>query len=93
MCGGVGPGRVRSLCRSSAVQIVDRVGRDVVAVEHIGSAHTDAELALLLSVARDRLHAGQAELDLGLLPAARVSTDDVADWIRRGRSGGRQARR
>ena len=62
---------------------MDKVGGDVVAVEHIGSAHTDAELALLLSVARDRLRPGQGELDLGALPEAAARTDDVADWTRR----------
>ena len=38
-------------------------------VEHLGSAHDDLELALLLQVARERLAAGQDELDLGLAPA------------------------
>ena len=35
-------------------------------IEHIGSAHDDAELELLKAVARQRLAAGQGELDLGL---------------------------
>jgi hypothetical protein len=65
------------------VQIVSKVRGDVVEIEHIGSAHTDAELGLLLAAARERLHPGQGELDLGLLPEAAVSTDDVADWTRR----------
>jgi hypothetical protein len=34
-------------------------------VEHIGSARDDAELELLKAVARQRLAAGQGELDLG----------------------------
>ena len=34
--------------------------------EHIGSAHDDAELELLKAAARQRLAAGQGELDLGL---------------------------
>ncbi len=38
-------------------------------VEHLGSAHDELELALLLQVARERLAAGQDELDLGLEPA------------------------
>ena len=75
--------KVRTASGAVAVQIVDKVGGDVVAVEHIGSAHTDAELALLLSVARDRLRPGQGELDLGALPEAAARTDDVADWTRR----------
>src|SRR5579872_833787 len=35
-------------------------------MEHIGSAHDEAELELLKAVARSRLTAGQDELDLGL---------------------------
>jgi hypothetical protein len=52
------------------VQIVSKVRGGVVEVEHIGSAHTDAELGLLLAVARERLHPGRGELDLGPLPEA-----------------------
>ncbi len=39
-------------------------------IEHIGSAHDEAELELLRAVARQRLAAGQGELDLGLDTAA-----------------------
>src|SRR3546814_11932363 len=39
-------------------------------VEHLGSAHDELELALLLQVARDKLAAGQDEFDLGLSPAS-----------------------
>lgn len=35
-------------------------------IEHIGSAHDDAELDALKAAARQRLAAGQMELDLGL---------------------------
>lgn len=38
-------------------------GRQVV-LEHLGSAHNEAELVALVGVARERMHAGQAELDL-----------------------------
>jgi hypothetical protein len=34
-------------------------------VEHIGSAHHEAEMDRLTAVARQRIHAGQEELDLG----------------------------
>ena len=33
-------------------------------IEHIGSAHTDDELVLLLQIAEERLHDGQLTLDL-----------------------------
>lgn len=51
------------------MQIVHKRGRDVVGIEHIGSAHDDAQLALLLEIARQRLHPGQGSLDLGLAGA------------------------
>jgi hypothetical protein len=40
-----------------------RDGRDVV-LEHVGTAHEDAELAVLMAVARRRMHEGQEVLDL-----------------------------
>ena len=56
--------KVKTASGATAVQIAERVaGRDRV-LEHLGSAHTDADLAALLETARDRLHPGQAELDL-----------------------------
>jgi hypothetical protein len=55
-----GPGRSGSV----KVQLAERrEGRDVV-VEHIGTARTDAELAVLMAQARRREHEGQGALDL-----------------------------
>ena len=54
----------------TAVQIVYSSHRGSREIEHIGSAHDDAELELLKAVARQRLAAGQGELDLGLEAAA-----------------------
>ncbi len=34
-------------------------------IEHLGSAHTEAELAALMEAGRAKIHAGQGELDLG----------------------------
>ena len=60
--------KVRTASGATAVQIAERVdGRDRV-LEHLGSAHTDADLAALLETARARLHPGQEELNLS--PAA-----------------------
>ena len=42
----------------------DGVGARAVQIEHIGSAHDDAELAVLKEVARQRLNAGQLSFDL-----------------------------
>jgi hypothetical protein len=72
--------RVRTASGAVAVQIVTRRGRQIDRVEHLGSAHTDAELALLLSAARERLSPGQDALDLGHVPAVPPRLDDVADW-------------
>jgi Transposase DDE domain len=72
--------KVRTASGAVAVQVVTRRGRLVEQVEHVGSAHTDAELALLLAVARDRLLPGQDGLDLGEVPAVPARMDDVADW-------------
>lgn len=74
--------RVRTASGAVAVQVVTKERGVVTEVEHIGSAHTDAELALLLRAARDLLHDGQDALDLGVLDQARVSTRDVGDWTR-----------
>lgn len=50
---------------ATAVQIVHKRGRRVLSMEHVGSAHDDVELALLLQVAHGRVHAGQDQLPLG----------------------------
>jgi Transposase DDE domain len=55
--------RVPTASGARAVQIVHKQGRRVTAIEHIGSAHTDAELALLSEIARQRLHEGQQTLE------------------------------
>lgn len=49
---------------STKVQLAERRdGRDVV-LEHVGTARTDSELAVLMAQARRRLHEGQETLDL-----------------------------
>ena len=48
------------------MQIVHSSRRGSRDIEHIGSAHDEAELVALKAVARQRLAAGQGELDLGL---------------------------
>ncbi len=72
--------KVRTASGAVAVQVVTRRGRQVERVEHVGSAHTDAELALLLAAARERLYPGQGVLDLGDLPVVPARMDEVADW-------------
>lgn len=57
---------VKTASGARAVQIVYSQRRGARDIEHIGSAHTDADLELLKAVARQRLAAGQGELDLRL---------------------------
>jgi hypothetical protein len=61
---------VKTASGARAVQIVYSSHRGSRQIEHIGSAHDDAQLELLKAVARQRLAAGQGELDLGLDTAA-----------------------
>ncbi len=57
--------RVRTGSGATSVQIVHKRGRRVLSMEHVGSAHDEVNLALLLQVAHERMHAGQDELPLG----------------------------
>jgi hypothetical protein len=56
---------VKTASGAMAVQIVHSSHRGSRDIEHIGSAHDDAELELLKAVARQRLAAGQGDLGLG----------------------------
>ena len=57
---------VRTASGARAVQIVHGSRRGSRTIEHIGSAHDELELEALKAAARQRLAAGQGELDLGL---------------------------
>ena len=72
--------KVRTASGAVAVQVVTRRGQVVEQVEHVGSAHTDTELALLVTAARELLAPGQDVLDLGEVPAVPTRMEDVADW-------------
>src|SRR3954463_15056116 len=63
---------VRTASGATAVQIVHSSRRGSRDIEHIGSAHDEAELEVLKAVARQRLAAGQDELDLGDLGSGRT---------------------
>ena len=56
--------KVKTASGATAVQIAERVGGRDKVLKHLGSAHTEADLAALLATARDRLHPGQGEFDL-----------------------------
>jgi len=57
---------VKTSSGATAVQIVHSNRRGSRDIEHIGSAHSDAEVEVLKIAARQRLAAGQGVLDLGL---------------------------
>ena len=61
---------VKTSSGATAVQIVYSSRRGSREIEHLGSAHSGAEVELLKAVARQRLAAGQGELDLGLAAGA-----------------------
>jgi hypothetical protein len=72
--------RVRTASGAVAVQVVTKQGGEVLDVDHVGSAHSDAELAVLLDVAASRLRPGQDMLDLGPVEARPSRMQDVADF-------------
>ena len=57
---------VKTASGATAVQIVWSSRRGSRSIEHLGSAHDEAELAALKAAAAERLSAGQAVLDLGV---------------------------
>jgi hypothetical protein len=61
---------VKTASGATAVQIVEKRRGVRRILEHVGSAHDDAELAVLIATARDRIHAGQQALDLDTAAAA-----------------------
>jgi hypothetical protein len=60
---------VKTTSGATAVQVVWSSRRGSREIEHLGSAHDAAELEALKAAARQRIAAGQVELDLGLEPA------------------------
>ncbi len=57
--------KVKTASGATAVQIMHKRGRRVLSMDHVGSARGEVELALLLQVAHERMHAGQEQLPLG----------------------------
>jgi Transposase DDE domain len=68
---------VKTASGAIAVQIVYSSRRGSRSIEHLGSAHDDGELEALKAAARQRLAAGQGELDLGL-PAGASGPLEIA---------------
>jgi len=59
--------KVRTASGATAVQIAHTRRGVQSIVEHIGSAHDDAQLAALVQTAKDKIHAGQQSFDLDAL--------------------------
>lgn len=64
--------RVRTASGAVAVQIVEKQGRKNVVLKHVGSAHSEAELAVLMQAAREELHPDQMAFDFGALEQSKV---------------------
>ena len=58
---------------ATAVQIASKRGGVRTIVEHIGSAHNDEDLAVLVEVAKTKIQAGQLAFDLDALAPAPVT--------------------
>jgi Transposase DDE domain len=56
--------KVKTASGATAVQIVEKRRGVRRIVAHLGSAHDEVELAVLMQSARDRIHAGQQAFDL-----------------------------
>jgi hypothetical protein len=67
---------VKTASGAIAVQIVWSTRRGSRQIEHLGSAHDDAEVEALKAAARQRLSEGQGTLDLGL-PTAGVNGEPL----------------
>ncbi|WP_076465602.1 hypothetical protein [Actinomyces mediterranea] len=67
----------------TAVQIVEKVGRTNRLIEHVGTAHSEAELATLVEVAQERFHPDQGVLDVfdTGAPGAELITGKRSRWL------------
>jgi hypothetical protein len=73
--------RVKTASVATAVQIVRKRGRTVLGIDHIGSAHGEDQLALLLETAKQRLHADQQALEIDLTPS-QPADPERRSWTR-----------
>lgn len=66
--------KVKTASGATAVQIAEKRRGVRTIIEHLGSAHTEAEVAALVQVAKDRIAGDQQQLDLQIP----VPTDNPA---------------
>lgn len=64
--------KVKTASGATAVQIAKKAKGRIVKISHIGSAHTEEELNILLTLARQRLNSDQPELIPETKPSLRV---------------------
>ena len=67
--------KVRTTSGAVAVQVARKDQGKVVILAHLGSAHTDAELGILLDAARQIVAGGQAALDFEVAARAESMTE------------------
>ena len=70
---------VKTASGATAVQVVWSSRRGSREIEHLGSAHDEAELELLKAAARQRVAAGQLELGLALVSWSSIRVAVPAD--------------
>lgn len=75
--------KVKTASGATAVQIADKTGGTYRILEHLGSAHTEAELAALMAVGHEKLHPDQGVLPLDTEPSD-LTGDPVAKSSRAG---------
>ena len=73
--------KVRTASGAVAVQVVEKRHGRMEVLHHLGSAHTDADLAVLIERAHAIADEDQPQLDLGLdIPIRAAKMDEVADY-------------
>ncbi|WFP16715.1 hypothetical protein P8192_00885 [Citricoccus muralis] len=72
--------KVRTASGATAVQIVEKRRGTRRILEHLGSAHTPAELVVLMQLGQEKLNAGQQVLDLDL-PAPEHAEESLAGAV------------
>jgi len=76
--------KTRARNGATVVQVVHKRGREVVGLKHIGSAHSEAQLGLLVAKAREVIEEGMG--DLGLFPKAEEEGGHGC-WVESSHSG------
>ncbi len=75
--------KVKTASGATAVQIVEKRRGQRRILEHLGSAHTDAELAALMRIGQDKLHINQPTLDLPTTSGAQAGAAVVQGKVSR----------